>query len=776
MTMANTSKLSGRALAQARRRALSTAGKAVLKQQAAPQAPQPAVVNTPAETQEVLTSRKTVKAPRKPKSGRYDRRIAVENNSARKSSLERRRALSSRGKIAQHSKDRVRSAAMLRTPKSDTTQSVNSDKAPSHSHTPSCSCQSNKADGHRTSRPSRSLETGRTTNRQGRKQKSTRKNIVVHSSKHVALARRKALSTRGKAAIHNAGMSQAQTARAANPDLNSRELSKALRAERSKKGKCGQKATPRPSGKVRDKALLNGGAADAYWKVGASKTSHDKTITGTMVDRDQDITGNEHGQCRDITGTEYMGADIFNKFCQTDMKQSVLRTGTSTTNSGNSITGNKVGRSQPVTGEEPGTCAKVTGTEYVGAEQSQLFCNTQESVKPLTPVVASTRKGKSVTGNNVNINSRVTGGEAGANRTLTGAQYIEETQREAPSKVGQSNTIRGSLITGTEVGRATKMTGDEAGSCRHVTGDDYISLEQFQSFCNTQPAPQDQKVGISTSLSGERVTGTLNGRSQRVTGNEPGTCKSVTGTPYAGMDQFSQYCDAPAIERIQRQARPVFKKGANNPFEQAAAVQRAASPSQPEVILDDIQHPVDADAQIMNEQPLNSMDNEENVVHAVATPQEQLMPRQTAVTGTQYDHGFVTGPFGMADGKVTGTDEMRFRHQPTNSAVAPVQQPEAPEMIDGRIKSRISGEGIDAGPKITGDDWDRGERVTGTEGFSSRVRNQTRRGTGGVNAMDFMQRNREVENTAPTPVSRVTGASGNTGNGATITYSGGARG
>ena len=34
----------------------------------------------------------------------------------------------------------------------------------------------------------------------------------------------------------------------------------------------------------------------------------------------------------------------------------------------------KVGRSERVTGDEPGTCKNLTGTEYVSANQSQKYC------------------------------------------------------------------------------------------------------------------------------------------------------------------------------------------------------------------------------------------------------------------------------------------------------------------------------------------------------------------------------------------------------------------
>jgi hypothetical protein len=96
---------------------------------------------------------------------------------------------------------------------------------------------------------------------------------------------------------------------------------------------------------------------------------------------------------------------------------------------------------------------------------------------------------------------------------------------------------------------------------------------------------------------------------------------------------------------------------------------------------------------------------------------------------------------------------------------------------DARPVSRVTGEGISAGLKITGDDWDRGERVTGTEGASARRRNPTRPGPMTAmpgSAMPAVQPKRNES--VPEPVSRVTGSSGNTQAGSLITVSGGARG
>jgi hypothetical protein len=99
-------------------------------------------------------------------------------------------------------------------------------------------------------------------------------------------------------------------------------------------------------------------------------------------------------------------------------------------------------------------------------------------------------------------------------------------------------------------------------------------------------------------------------------------------------------------------------------------------------------------------------------------------------------------------------------------------RPVVAEELEGRVKSRITGEGQDAGLKITGDDWERNQSVTGTEGRSANLRNPTIR-MAMANASSVEQkRNEEL----PMPNSKVTGGSGNTEKGSLITYSGGARG
>ncbi len=607
-----------------------------------------------------------------------------------------------------------------------------------------------------------------------------------------SLARRKAMSSRGKAGLRSSGMSQAQTARAANPDMSSRELARAVRTQRSQRGGAGQKKSE-PCGRKRlgntaDNANPGPGAAhDAPWKVGAGETTYGQIVTGTQVGRSVRTTGDEYSTCRNVTGTEYMGADIFRQFCQTDPGSAPRKVRVSPTGHGNRVTGNEVGRSRSVTGNEPGTCKRVTGSQYVGADQSEVYCAKPSEAGPMKITSSATRKGKSVTGNNVGRSNRVTGDETGAGRELTGTQYMQLGEGRAPAKVGVSQTLRGGSMTGTQVGRSERVTGDEPGSCRNITGDDYIGREQFATFCAATPKPADNKVGVSQTQRGKAVSGTLTGRSGKVTGDEPGTCKAITGTPYAGAEQYQSYC-APheaqlaTVRTPRRGSTPGSvmtglqpgiggkltgaAKGACEPVsgtpyvgaDQFSAVCPAtpAEPGSPDF-----------------PQPLGGTPWGQFSVTAPSQAAQVKAPTG-GVTGSTYEQGQITGPFGMATGKVTGTEEARFgRDARAIEPSVPLQT--TAEEVGGRVKSRITGEGQDAGQKITGDDWARGDRVTGTEGTSSTRRNPTRRG-GPISAMPAQSHDDKRNEAVAEPMSKVTGGSGNTDRGALVTYSGGARG
>lgn len=757
---------SSRAYALARRKALSGAGKAGI--QSTSSAAQ-TVATRSASTSQPRVASATVKAG------------SASGGSSRAASLARRRAMSTKGKSGVASSDRTRTETMGQQKGGTAAMAPVNDGASDAAKTDcGCGCKG-KAGNAGMSEAKTQAETSARISRSLLKRKPK---VVIKSDscRAAALARRKAHSTRGKAGISKNGMSSAQTARASNPDLSSRELARTLRNEKSRRGAAGQKKSE-PTGRMRPARKNNAAAQDAPWKVGASDTSHGQTVTGTMVGRTQSVTGDEASTCRDVTGTEYLGADIFKDFCQAEPSRSILRTGQSATGLGNSVTGNQVGRSNKVTGDEQGTCKNVTGNEYVGANQASDFCSTPAPARPPVMSEAQTRKGKSVTGDNVGRSDKVTGDETGASRDLTGTQYMGKGEGSAPAKVNTSQTLVGGSITGSMVGRSEHVTGDEPGSCRNVTGDDYVGQEQYQSFCGTAPEKNDRKVGHSSTFNNKSVTGTMTGRAAQVTGDEPGTCKTITGTPYAGMEQYQGFCEK---EQSNRAVAHMQKNRA-----MAGAPMTGLQPSVGGRMTGDSKgacETVSGTPYVGRDQQAescpavaadqSSADYPQTLVQAASTDFSVTSPAgaaqdesstQQSVTGSSYERGSITGPFGMATGKVTGTEEARF-DRPGQAPAAVEQQ--KPEQVNNRPVSRITGEGMDGGLKITGDDWERGDRVTGTEGNSSTKRNQTLRGSAPTAMAMAQNRNEDM----PLPVSPVTGGSGNTDNGALITYSGGARG
>ena len=784
-----------RQLSLERRRALSTNGKTALGNAANAPA-RPSGVIKPKKAAPASAVRGAAATPRSSLSATSTsspgKIAATPAAVSRQASRNRRLAMSSGGKAKLVSSDRTRATEMQASPAQASATSAAA--ATSKAEGCGCGCGGKKAEC-KTKMAGNTSEATRAPLSATVKKAFTKNNnqaLNKPQARLASLARREAMSKRGKAGISKGGMSEAQTARAGNPGLSARDLSKKVREQRSKIGGAGKKSSG-PCGKQRPaKANANTGAAqDAPWKVGASETVEGQTVTGTMVGRSESVTGDEPSTCRGITGTEYLGADIFRNFCNADASASTARkVNVTTTSHGNPVSGNRLGRGENVTGNEQGTCKNVTGDEYTSAEQQQGYCGELAKKSPRKVSMAETMKGKAVTGDNVGRSESVTGDEPGMSRALTGTQYTKpEEIGNAPAKVGVSSTLRGGSVTGTMVGRREKMTGDEAGSCRNVTGDDYVGAEQYSGFCSTTAeAPSDQKVGASATGKGLMVTGTMTGRSGHVTGNEPGTCKSVTGTPYAGADQTGNFCqaeDAAMASMRNRELRSTpampltgLQPGVGGVMTGADKGACEAVSGTPYVGADQFASacPATAATSASPDYPQAIGGNTVGQQFSVTTPSGGAAAAigSTGVTGNQYEKGHITGPFGMATGKVTGTEDARFGKENV-SAVA--MRPEPVTEVDGRAKSRVSGEGQDSGLNITGDDWGRGEHVTGTEGMSSTRRNPTIRANNSMAAMAEMaaiaqKRNEEVA----IPNSKVTGGSGNTEKGSLITYSGGARG
>jgi len=560
------------------------------------------------------------------------------------------------------------------------------------------------------------------------------------------------------------------------------------RMRQSLKGR-GDAAPCRPCGRVRPEPP----------KVEIGTTLGGGTVTGNQVERTSRVTGNEAGTCRTVTGTEYVGAEQYGEFCGTLPEAAPAKVSTTSTSRGRRVTGTEVGRSARVTGEEAGTCKRVTGTEYLAAEQAGEFCGTSLEPRPEKSVMGMTAGRNAVSGADLARTVKVTGGESGSARHITGSAYADAYARptqegNSPKKVETRRTSNGAMVSGTLPGRSSKLSGDEPGACARVTGSDYVNTEEFVSFCRAEPYQSPAKVGVSHTLRGLDVSGTQMGRSAQVTGDEYGSCKPVTGTSYIGAEQYAEFCAArTAAEAINRarlgrnadltgtqpgpddkmtgSERGTCQQVSGTPYLGDDQVATACGrPPMAQAFRSRGPEGSQAPAAITG----NAMDAGQGTNRtgdfSVTSPARAAQSSEARrITGSAYGAGGrITGPLARATGLVSGTPEFRYRDEMGAEivAVAPAPQPAAEPAPE-----RITGEGRER--RITGDAWDRGDRVTGTEGAASR-RNPTLRGDArgnGVNARAF----REVETPAPA-TSRITGSSGSSSAGALITVSGGARG
>ncbi len=569
-------------------------------------------------------------------------------------------------------------------------------------------------------------------------------------------------------------------------------------------------------------------------KVGVSTTLRSHKVTGTEVGRSAKVTGDEVGACRGITGTEYLSAERYDEFCASRPEPAPAKIGSVQTDKGKTVTGTQVGRSakvtgdeagadrqltgtrytQPapdggpekvvlthtaqgkpvtgtavghssrITGDEPGACRGITGTQYLAAEQYQEFCRTAPPPTPHKVSVMSSRKDLPVTGTEVGRSAKVTGDEPGSCRPITGTQYYNTSDFGplcsvgGPRKVGAMQTLAGRTVTGTEVGSSPKLTGDEMGGCTPVTGTDYVGALPEACAVGTPQQPV-AKVVVDQTLRGQPVTGSYVGRSAKVTGDEYGGCAPISGTPYIGRSQYGTFC---ASEDLEAQAARI-RSGATIPATAVTGDRPGAGGS---VVTGDERgacEPVTGTPYVGADNAVTQCLTSGRFVprartwdepprppapidFSIKSPARQAWERRMAdVTGTAYGGERITGPVNKATGLITGTPE--FRHRDVQS----LQAAEAEAIAAAR---RLTGEGSQTGVRITGDAWHPQSRVTGTEGASSLARNLSQRGNprgGGTNAQVF----REIERPA-VPESRITGSSGNTGKGAIVTLSGGARG
>lgn len=368
---------------------------------------------------------------------------------------------------------------------------------------------------------------------------------IASAVRKLCQMRRQALSSQGKTAVSPSTANVAAVLHngdksGAMGGLSGRDAARTRREALCQQGRDNDLVC-RPTGRVRPKP-------SASVKVETGSTLRGTGVTGTQVERSGKVTGNERGSCRAITGTEYIGAEQYSELCAIVPEPAPAKVSIGSTSRGQRVSGTEVGRSVKVTGDEHGACKTVTGTEYLSADKFESFCTTKLAPGPAKVSVVTTAAGQGVTGTEVGRSTKVTGDEAGACSKLTGSQYVQTDLPASlcgsgiPRKVTVMSTVKGRTVTGTEVGHSVKVTGDEHGACKTVTGTEYAGLEQYQA-CNRTPVPAPEKIGVMRTWHGQPVSGTSIEHSSKVTGDEYGSCHPVSGTEYIGPDQYTAFCD-----------------------------------------------------------------------------------------------------------------------------------------------------------------------------------------------------------------------------------------
>lgn len=556
----------------------------------------------------------------------------------------------------------------------------------------------------------------------------------------------------------SAGSSMASLARVNNPQASGRDIAKQVRQQRCTQGKtqCSARPTRSTANKSRPEPV-----SEAPAKVGFAQTGYDQTVSGTLVGESNKMTGLEAGQCRTISGTEYIGPDAYQAKCSYTPSPSPRKVQQTQTAAGMSVSGSVVGRSKKVSGDMAGQCAAITGTEYLPADQSELFCGTK--AMPSTPKVSQSqsKRQQTITGPAMGKAERMTGLEAGESAKVSGSQYVgqsggfsrgpsrvaRDSVMGAPTKVAESETAQGSRVTGTHVGLDRAVTGDDAGFCQTVSGMGYQGKETLRTRCQSEPMPMPEKVVASSNFSGLKITGDRAGLGGRITGAEPGRCQRVSGTPYMSLDAVES-CEIDA-----KKLKPdTVKRGAQNakPISGTQPAPIGLTGSQKGVCgpLTGTPYQGADHSAVMCQMTTAAMEGESDFPQLIVA-----QPMTKPNVGSS-----LTGDFSGGQGRVTGDDQQAWMSRASQEEVV--------------LPGRITGDGADSGFSITGDDWGRGDRVTGTEGAWAQGRNVSMKGatTQVVGARDF----RPVSAPA-VPDSPITGSSGNTKVGAKVTVSGGAR-
>lgn len=307
-------------------------------------------------------------------------------------------------------------------------------------------------------------------------------------------------------------------------------------------------------------------------KVETSHTGAGAMVSGTRVGRSQNLTGAEQGSCKRVTGTDYIASEEFVSFCREQPYQPPAKAGVSQTFKGQAVSGSAVGRSTKVTGDEYGSCKPVTGSSYIGAEQYAEFCASRAAAEAINR--ARVGRSAALTGIQPGPDAKMTGNERGTCQVISGTPYLGEDQSAqvcgttpvaampsgfsiaTPARAAGESEVR--RITGSAYGDKGRITGPMARAMGLISGTPEFRYKDEVATTATTAASAPAPERVTGEGRERRITGDAWDRGDRVTGTEgrsaqrrnPTLRGDSRNTGMAARDKQEAQRPAPATSRI----------------------------------------------------------------------------------------------------------------------------------------------------------------------------------------------------------------------------------
>ncbi len=439
-------------------------------------------------------------------------------------------------------------------------------------------------------------------------------------------------------------------------------------------------------------ACDNTNAVSSHHKVMSTPSKKNLAITGADEARANSTTGSESGAGHAITGSDYSTAPFSRS------NAGVTKVDVNHTNSGSVISGGELSSPLGVTGDAQDSCERVTGTEYVSNERYVANCGTQAPLTPNKVSVDNTRKGMDVTGNMMDRDEKVTGNEPGTCQRLTGSQYDSSASKglcdQRSDKVNQTHTITGNRVSGSEVSGSPKLTGDDYGMCLGVTGNEYVSKESFEQRCSFVPMAAQFKDAVSHTWNDQQVSGSQVSQSEIVTGDEVGGCSPISGSSYRSRDEMSQFCDTSAVAESEQKMRKTYT------MQEVSGTVPTEDQRFSGNFNKGFDQSISGTPYLKNEGQSEQYDANFSVRSPARVAFQSKSERvHDSVFGT---NARITGPVAKAQGVMTGTPEFRHPYEISQQDVA-ISEPTKVVTGEGNeIGSDVTGDNWSRGGQITG--------------------------------------------------------------------------